>query len=1037
MELLDRNSFLTRKKVLLVVLAGVAILVIALLCLKPPYFDKFNPDALTWGNLIKNFGDGPSLMSLVMKGFDEFWEFVSEHFPGWWALVYAVIAFAILQLIKKKVEEIKSRKPYFWSSNQHGFSDSGIFQPLNGLLGTLKDVLPFVKKMVDKDFKGLIEGGAQLFDGTQKHNYLFLIDEHAPNDHFGRFWESSTRQFEKNALKTDRFFYNGDARLFYSKDQTEGLGIEDLKGLYGDSILVVIGDGYQMLDVDGGDLCTWTSTFESWEVRYLMTPRNPHSWDRRENRLMGLFHVLPADPGQLELLGYTPNDKEKVEPKTGEDDFLVDYHSSTFNAENLWKYFDQPTVEWIQACALHHQLDYPLTIELGQQVFSRYQRTLTLHDLYRVCQIWWFRTGIIPPDIRARLSKKLDEEGDKNGIRRWLRFKFPMLRPPEGSYAGDQFTESETINEWFDPSFNLTWKYRKVIRKRLNRIYSSGLYPNIYLTLVDGPHNRISRIFPVKWRYWIFNYGYSGLGVTQFVRNVIYSFLAATIMGSIFVLILWLSQGEGEGDDPATASVVETVLRIPVPETDSITLHIPGKRGAPVRGMIPGVTIRSPFRLKYDGKDTRVFRSRPGQKDSLSFTAVGDQVSNDVMVELRDTLFFEIGGEVNITLWDEVPVYLLAPVKDSVQVEIEVPLRTTDTLTHYVQLFLPPRKFPPWGPFNPPHPITRPGLSKVDTVWADPEKEVIWKRDTIDKEIPVVLTVWDTLRGPVERITIEIQDTIVDTAVIIVPVPGVTRIKLKRDTIRVPDGNTRWKTKTDTIYVRDTVEVAVPGRDSIIRDTIVIMNSVPFIIPIPKPIDTPMRRQVIISGIFNQCDDTEIVNSHFFKGFRVRGQSPVLFPGLDGKFDFTYLGYQGDELHLDVEPPYYVVDGPTVLQINNTINVESRLTVVDSSYFRPFITVLGKVKVAGMVSINDSLQLGDLMTVDSLSRDLTIELINGPPPYGEIAHHEGFFLHLLYDLKFCESRIRINFRDERDTILNLRNYAIGGDNRIDLANIEM
>lgn len=240
----------------------------------------------------------------------------------------------------------------------------------------------------------------------------------------------------------------------------------------------------------------------------------------------------------------------------------------------------------------------------------------------------------------------------------------------------------------------------------------------------------------------------------------------------------------------------------------------------------------------------------------------------------------------------------------------------------------------------------------------------------------------------------------------------------------------------DTVVFYDTVEIVKWRIDSIVSiDSLIVIDSIRIYDTIQVRIDTPLRRQVIISGVIHQCGTDEMVNTRFFKGLRIDGYPDPVFPDEKGNFSLTYLGYDRDRIMLSVSQPYSLTSGDPNIVILGDEDI-NRSYQVENTDFKNNVTIRGDVYVEGLIKKDSLLVNGDLMTVDSLSDQLIIQLINGPPPFGEIAHYEGFFLHRLHNLDFCESKIRLQFLDHRDTILNLRNYAITGD-VIDLSTIRL
>jgi hypothetical protein len=255
---------------------------------------------------------------------------------------------------------------------------------------------------------------------TRPAEYLVLIERAAYRDHQAALFSSLISALEHEGVLTNRYYYDRDPRTCYRESGEGSILLAELQRKHHGHHLLLLGTGEWLLDAISGAPRQWVELIEAWEHRALLTPEPVDSWGLREFTLARHFMVLPAtlaglaqvrttfdtEPGGRDRLvwdGWVPN-----AAASGPDGAPSVAVPDVLRAE-----LGPAAYQWLCVCAIYPELHWDLTLhlstlpELGAAV-------RTEANLLRLARLPWFRTGVIPDDIRAALIQQLEPSLARN-----------------------------------------------------------------------------------------------------------------------------------------------------------------------------------------------------------------------------------------------------------------------------------------------------------------------------------------------------------------------------------------------------------------------------------------------------------------------------------------------------------------------------------------------------------------------------------------------------------------------------------------------
>lgn len=266
---------------------------------------------------------------------------------------------------------------------------------------------------------------------TRADEYLFLIDVHNANDHRAQVFDLLYRTLLQSEVLIERFFYDGDLRLCWNEAHRQGIRLNELAQRFGSSRLVIVGSVASLMNPTLNELMAWTSVFDNWRQRVLLTPRSPAEWSAMERVLATKFRILPANLRGLEAMPDTfdaldaPDfrkwrtvkdpDFEPIRlPEALNEEAIMAQLEMTFTVYKNGK-TDNRLFLWLAACAVPPVLHWDTTLFFGNLIADLEGKKgdeiglVNLDNLFKINRLSWFLEGKLPDTVRRTLLNFLEK----------------------------------------------------------------------------------------------------------------------------------------------------------------------------------------------------------------------------------------------------------------------------------------------------------------------------------------------------------------------------------------------------------------------------------------------------------------------------------------------------------------------------------------------------------------------------------------------------------------------------------------------------
>lgn len=289
---------------------------------------------------------------------------------------------------------------------------------------TILDVPASVRQTIDQGgFPVLLQKKT-----TLPPEYLFLIDEQAEHSHQAQLYEYLVYFLKDKDVFINSFHYNTSFNRFWNNDYPDGISLERLQQLFSQHRLVILGDGYDLMDQTGDQLRVkdlYRETFEAWVGRLLLTPIPPNSWTFKEATIYQLFPIFDSDASgfaaalkYLDVLIEEADDPgprssftEWQEAQSQPPDHPDINHRAWRRAATYSDYLkDYPEVyRWLCALAVYPNPNWQLTLGIGRAIGA----PVNFDNLLLLSRIPWLQGQALHPKLRQELLDQLDPETDR------------------------------------------------------------------------------------------------------------------------------------------------------------------------------------------------------------------------------------------------------------------------------------------------------------------------------------------------------------------------------------------------------------------------------------------------------------------------------------------------------------------------------------------------------------------------------------------------------------------------------------------------
>ena len=263
--------------------------------------------------------------------------------------------------------------------------------------------------------------------------YLALIDRKDSADQQAAMADRILAELAARGVHVMRFAFDGDPRIcFPVSGASRVFTLSELAGRFPDWRLLVFSDGEGLLDVVTGRLQPWTTHFEAWQERALLTAEYRCWWGSREEELGRVFRIQPSEIEGIEAVvrmeRFRPADSTNTERHVPPPPAIVLDLDRTWVSRHppepkrigemvssLRRYLDEPGFFWLSACAAYPAMSLDLTAFLGESLGGHDDIPVLFNGdrLQRLLRLPWFRFGSMPEWLRALLVSQLPKERAK------------------------------------------------------------------------------------------------------------------------------------------------------------------------------------------------------------------------------------------------------------------------------------------------------------------------------------------------------------------------------------------------------------------------------------------------------------------------------------------------------------------------------------------------------------------------------------------------------------------------------------------------
>lgn len=330
---------------------------------------------------------------------------------------------------------------------------------------------------------------------TRPH-YLLLIDAAHANEHEVEWFDYLLQTLQGDETRLERYFFEHDPSFCWLERGEEAL---PLQNLYGGQRLILLSDGYALADPVSGGLFDWAlGIFSLWTEKALLSYRPVDEWGYFEQQLAQEFCLAPSTvDGLMEAVAYFDNRSEKS---------LEDWHrENTYDVLNtndtglIRRSLPPEVFEWLCACALYPELNWKLTLHLGEVLEPRPNSLLNQANLTLLNRLKWFREGQIPDQARAVLAALLPEETAAKARKALAGLLArPASEPPRGSYAYRQYRQN-LLRYQFELAQAAGEEGAAGLFRQLQlQLAEQGTTDAVLLALVQDENNRLRYGLPLE-----------------------------------------------------------------------------------------------------------------------------------------------------------------------------------------------------------------------------------------------------------------------------------------------------------------------------------------------------------------------------------------------------------------------------------------------------------------------------------------------------------------------------------------------------------
>jgi hypothetical protein len=365
---------------------------------------------------------------------------------------------------------------------------------------------------------------------TKPPEYLILIDMPTHRDHYASLADQIAAALKSEDIFVKRYFYENSPQICFEELTQERVYLSDLQRKFGDSRLIIFGNGEELLDPVSGQSEAWTEIFHTWQDKAILTPDRPQRWGMREITLAEQFIVLPdTSEGLIEQAHHFDAESVPDLKKWHEEDAKPDIQEDKLDdVTALQDYLGQDAFQWLCACAVYPELHWNLTLYLGMTD----KKWLTEDNLLKLIRLPWFRKGVMPDTLRWELITSLDKK--KNlAVREEIIRILEKSPPDKDSHAYNHYSLNLAMQKWM--LGKRSSKEKQEILKNLRQADEKEVIQDYtFLRFLESvPNSPLTLILPNALRKLLYKNGVPMFGFNTGVRMMI---TALCVMLAVMVI---------------------------------------------------------------------------------------------------------------------------------------------------------------------------------------------------------------------------------------------------------------------------------------------------------------------------------------------------------------------------------------------------------------------------------------------------------------------------------------------------------------------
>ena len=360
---------------------------------------------------------------------------------------------------------------------------------------------------------------------TRPPEYVLLIDRQSGRSHRAALFDYLFSAFRQQDVLVERFFFQGDIRACTNELHPEGIGLRELHHRYPGARLLIIGDGYRLLNARTGKVNTWASRLlGNWKEYALLTPRPPGAWGRRERLLRQQLPVVPATLQSLTFLleQWSAKDEADFDQWSA---YVQDVQREPIVLEGdlmstLEKHYDPAMLQWIAGCAIYPELHWDLTLLIGRTLSRPERSLLTLDSVQGLLRLPWYSEGKMPEAARLVLLDWLQSAypETETRLREVIHEQFQKMEPPADSVAYEPYRLQMAFNEW---RITRDRKRKQELEREMEQLLDQGQEADMVMVrYLEGEPGPLDLVLPDRFKKYVYKGGYRELGSRESQRDL-------------------------------------------------------------------------------------------------------------------------------------------------------------------------------------------------------------------------------------------------------------------------------------------------------------------------------------------------------------------------------------------------------------------------------------------------------------------------------------------------------------------------------------